>query len=328
MVAILLARVRRFPASGLRAAGSGLPDDSGGDILSGRKPGCDGVRRSRLHWSGSSGKFRAEPDDIDQFRRKLGHRAAVSRWSSTSTSPSKKYRPRSTPRKRICPTDFPIPPIYSKTNPADAPILTLALTSKTIPLSQVEDLADTRLAQKISQVPGVGWSASAAAKSPRCAFRSIRPRSRLTESTSRTYAPPSANQPQPAKGTSTGPTGYQIDANDQFCTSEDYKTSSSPTATARRSCSRMWPPSSTGSKTPASRLDERDPAVIVNIQRQPGANIIQVVDRSNAAADAQKQSLRLESQVAILYRPHDDDSRFGRGCRVRADAHGRALVVW
>src|ERR1700743_716343 len=54
------------------------------------------------------------------------------------------------------PTDLPTPPIYSKTNPADTPILTLALTSKTIPLSQVEDLADTRFAQKISQLPGVG----------------------------------------------------------------------------------------------------------------------------------------------------------------------------
>src|SRR5262249_10349250 len=54
------------------------------------------------------------------------------------------------------PADLPTPPIYSKTNPADAPILTLALTSKTIPLTTVEDLADTRLAQRISQLPGVG----------------------------------------------------------------------------------------------------------------------------------------------------------------------------
>ena len=55
------------------------------------------------------------------------------------------------------PPDLPVPPDYSKTNPADTPILTLALTSDTIPLTQVEDLADTRLAQKISQLPGVGW---------------------------------------------------------------------------------------------------------------------------------------------------------------------------
>src|SRR5438309_7711696 len=56
----------------------------------------------------------------------------------------------------LLPSDLPAPPIYAKVNPADAPILTLALTSKTMPLTQVEDLADTRLAQKISQLPGVG----------------------------------------------------------------------------------------------------------------------------------------------------------------------------
>ena len=64
----------------------------------------------------------------------------------------------------FCPTDLPAPPIYSKVNPADAPILTLALTSDSMPLPQVEDLADTTFAQKISQLPGSGWSASAAAR--------------------------------------------------------------------------------------------------------------------------------------------------------------------
>ena len=71
------------------------------------------------------------------------------------------------------PKDLPNPPIYSKTNPADAPILTLALSSGTMPLSKVEDFADTRLAQKISQLPGVGLVASAAARSRRCGFRPI-----------------------------------------------------------------------------------------------------------------------------------------------------------
>ena len=73
-----------------------------------------------------------------------------------STSPSRKCRRRSTPSATSCPTDLPTPPIYNKVNPADTPILTLALTSKTLPLPKVEDLADTRLAQKISQLPGVG----------------------------------------------------------------------------------------------------------------------------------------------------------------------------
>ena len=105
-------------------------------------------------------------DDVVELERQLGHHAAV--------------RPRPRPRRRraggaggdqrgghvpaaaICPTR----PIYSKINPADAPILTLALTSTTLPLSQVQDLADTRLAQKISQLPGVGLVSISGGQSP------------------------------------------------------------------------------------------------------------------------------------------------------------------
>ena len=81
---------------------------------------------------------------------------AVQPRLSASISPSRRCRRRSTPPAICLPSDLPAPPIYAKVNPADAPILTLALTSKTMPLTQVEDLADTRLAQKISQLPGVG----------------------------------------------------------------------------------------------------------------------------------------------------------------------------
>ncbi len=72
------------------------------------------------------------------------------------------------------PRNLPNPPIYSKTNPADTPIITLALTSKSLPLSKVEDLADTRLAQKISQLPGVGLVSISGGQSRRCGFRRIR----------------------------------------------------------------------------------------------------------------------------------------------------------
>ncbi len=95
-------------------------------------------------------------DDVDQLVRQLGRSRCSSRSTSTSTSPSRRCRRRSTPPATFLPRDLPNPPIYSKTNPADAPILTLALTSETLPLSKVQDLADTRLAQKISQLPGVG----------------------------------------------------------------------------------------------------------------------------------------------------------------------------
>ena len=84
----------------------------------------------------------------------------------------------------LLPSDLPAPPIYAKVNPADAPVLTIAISSKTIPLTQVQDLADTRIAQKISQLPASAWSASAAASACRCASGSTRSRWRPTGSIS------------------------------------------------------------------------------------------------------------------------------------------------
>ena len=97
-------------------------------------------------------------------------------WKRTSTWPSRRCRPRSTPRRLICPTICPTPPIYSKVNPADAPILTLALTSDSMPLPQVEDLADTPSRKRFRSCPAWDWSASAADRSPRCEFWPTRPR--------------------------------------------------------------------------------------------------------------------------------------------------------
>ena len=124
------------------------------------------------------------------------------------------------------PRDLPNPPIYSKTNPADAPILTLALTSKTLPLSKVEDLADTRLAQKISQLPGVGLVSISGGQKPAVrvqanptALSSLRP------DAWRTCARPSAqSNVNQAKGSFDGPRqAYTIGANDQLLTSDQYQ---------------------------------------------------------------------------------------------------------
>jgi multidrug efflux pump len=92
------------------------------------------------------------------------------------------------------PRDLPNPPIYSKTNPADAPILTLALTSKTLPLSQVEDIADTRLAQKISQLPGVGLVSISGGQKP-----GPRSRTRSARTTSSSRAPTTARSSSPTR---------------------------------------------------------------------------------------------------------------------------------
>src|SRR6202161_308724 len=122
------------------------------------------------------------------------------------------------------PSDLPVPPIYSKTNPADAPILTLALTSQSIPLSQVEDLADTRLAPKISQLPGVGLVSISGGQKP-----AVRIQANPTQMASygmnledlRT-ALVAANVNQ-AKGNFDGPhQDYQIGATDQLLSSADY----------------------------------------------------------------------------------------------------------
>src|SRR5476651_512204 len=122
------------------------------------------------------------------------------------------------------PTDLPNPPIYSKTNPADAPIITLALTSETLPLSKIEDLADTRLAQKISQLSGVGLVSIVGGQKP-----AVRIQANPTalssyginlEDLRTAIAAANVNQ---AKGSFDGPNqAYQIGANDQLLTSVDY----------------------------------------------------------------------------------------------------------
>ncbi len=180
------------------------------------------------------------------------------------------------------PRDLPNPPVYSKTNPADAPVLTLALTSETLPLWKVQDLADTRLAQKIAQVPGVGLVSLSGGQKP-----AVRIRANPTalagyglglEDVRTAVTQASVNQ---AKGNFDGTHhAYVIGANDQLLSSADYE----PVVVAYRNGA----PVRVGDV--ADVVDDVEnvhqaawmndtPAVIVNVQRQPGANIINVVDR-------------------------------------------------
>jgi multidrug efflux pump len=191
------------------------------------------------------------------------------------------------------PTDLPNPPIYAKTNPADTPIITLALTSKTLPLDKVEDLADTRLAQKISQLPGVGLVSISGGQKPAVRIR-VNPTAlsaRALNMDDVRTAITSANVNQ-AKGEFDGPSqSYVIGANDQLLSSADYKPLIIKSSTngqrnvvlsdvanvvdgTENAQLAAW----RGDKSPAGDVS-LDPAVIVNIQRQPGANIIDVVDR-------------------------------------------------
>jgi multidrug efflux pump len=201
------------------------------------------------------------------------------------------------------PADLPAPPIYSKTNPADTPILTLALTSTDLPLSKVEDLADTRLAPKMSQLPGVGLVSISGGQKP-----AVRIQANPTAMASyglnledlRT-AIVAANVNQ-AKGNFDGAQqAYQIGANDQLLSSSDY----APLIIAYKNGAPVK------LTEVATILDDTEnvrqaawmnqtPAVILNIQRQPGANIISVVDRIKQLLPQLTSSLPASIHVSIL----------------------------
>src|SRR5271157_812096 len=201
------------------------------------------------------------------------------------------------------PADLPVPPVYSKTNPAEAPVLTLALTSPDIPLSQVEDLADTRLAPKISQLPGVGLVSISGGQKP-----AVRIQANPTQLSSyglnledlRT-ALVAANVNQ-AKGNFDGPhQSYQIGANDQLLSSADY--AGLVIAYKNGAPVKLTDVASVDDDVENVRQAawmNDTPAVIVNIQRQPGANVIAVVDRIKALLDQLKKSLPSSVQVKIL----------------------------
>ncbi len=201
------------------------------------------------------------------------------------------------------PVDLPVPPIYSKTNPADAPILTLALSSGSIPLSQVEDLADTRFAQKIAQLPGVGLVSISGGQKPAVRVQ-VNPTALSSyginlEDVRSALEATSLDQ---AKGNLDGPQqDYQIDANDQLLTSSDFKN----VVVAYHNGAPVL------LSDVASVIDgvenikqaawmNTTPAVIVNIQRQPGANIIQVVDRIKKLLPSLQSNLPAALQVSVL----------------------------
>ena len=201
------------------------------------------------------------------------------------------------------PTDLPNPPIYSKTNPADAPIITLALTSDSMPLSKIEDLADTRLAQKISQLSGVGLVSIVGGQKP-----AVRIQANPTALSAyginmediRT-AVAAANSDQ-AKGSFNGPLQtYQIGANDQLLSSSDY--ANIVVAYRNNAPVRLTDVANVIDATENSLQAawmNNTPAIIVNIQRQPGANIISVVDSIKKLLPKLSQSLPSTVNMQIL----------------------------
>src|ERR1700678_970541 len=201
------------------------------------------------------------------------------------------------------PSNLPAPPVYSKTNPADAPVLTLAITSDTIPLSSVEDLVDTRLAPKVSQLNGVGLVSISGGQKPAVRIRANPAalssygidledlRTALTDA--------SVNA---AKGNFDGPRqDYQIDSNDQLVSSLDYR---SVVAAYRNGSPVML----TDVAEIVDGIENNyqaawmnlTPAVILNVQRQPGANTISVVQSIKRLLPQLEANLPASVQVTTL----------------------------
>jgi multidrug efflux pump len=201
------------------------------------------------------------------------------------------------------PANLPAPPTYSKTNPADAPVLTLAITSNGIPLSTVEDLVDTKLAPKISQLTGVGLVSISGGQKPAVRIQA-NPNALSSYGinlenlrTSLTQASVNA-----AKGNFDGPRqDYQIDANDQLVTSADYK---SVVVAYRNGAPVMLTDvakivDGVENNSQAAWMNQT-PAVILNVQRQPGANTITVVKSIKRLLPQLEANLPKGIQVTVL----------------------------
>ncbi|MBV8046416.1 MAG: MdtB/MuxB family multidrug efflux RND transporter permease subunit [Paludibacterium sp.] len=203
----------------------------------------------------------------------------------------------------LLPTDLPSPPIYNKVNPADTPIVTLAITSKTVPLPQLTDLVDTRLAQKLSQLPGVGLVSIGGGQRPAVRIRVNGPQlaaTGLSLDDVRT-AVSNANVNQ-AKGSFDGPkVAATIDGNDQLNSADDYRKlvlSYKNGAPLRLTDVATVDDGAENNKLAA--WANTTPSVILNIQRQPGANVIQVVDRIKQQLPALQATLPGSVDVRLL----------------------------
>ena len=201
------------------------------------------------------------------------------------------------------PGDLPAPPIYAKVNPADAPVLSLALTSKTLPLTTVEDLADTRLAQNISQLPGVGLVSIGGGQR-----QSVRIRANpaalaaygLNIDDMRTTV--NNGNVNTAKGNFDGPSrAFTINANDQLKSVDDYRKlvvafkNGAPVRLSDVATVEFAP-----ENNKLAAWYNKTPAVILNIQRQPGANVIKVVESVYGLLPTLKASLPAAVDVSVL----------------------------
>ena len=203
----------------------------------------------------------------------------------------------------LLPNDLPAPPVYNKVNPADTPVMTLAISSPSMPLPQVNDLVDTRMAQKLAQISGVGLVSLAGGQRPAVRIR-VNPEALaaygLNLSDVRTLITGSnVNQP---KGNFDGPTRVsQLDANDQLKSVEEYQ--QLILAYQNGAALRLKDVATIHDGAENERLAawaNQNAAVLVNIQRQPGANVIEVVDRIQELLPQITASLPANLDVMVL----------------------------
>jgi multidrug efflux pump len=201
------------------------------------------------------------------------------------------------------PSDLPQQPIYSKVNPADAPILTLGLTSRTLPLTQLEDIADTRLAQKLSQIDGVGLVTLSGGQRP-----AVRVQANPVAlaaygmSLGDLYSAIQNANVNSSKGSFDGPTrSYTIDANDQLKSADAYKDIVIAYKNGAPVHLRDVADIVDGAENNklAAWKDEQ-PGIIMNIQRQPGANVIAVVDQIKQKLPQLQAALPASVDVSVL----------------------------
>jgi multidrug efflux pump len=203
----------------------------------------------------------------------------------------------------LLPSDLPAPPIYAKVNPADAPVLTLAVTSKTLPLTEVEDAADSRLAAKISQLSGVGLVSISGGQRPavrvHANVRALAAYGLNIDDLRTTIGNVNVNVP---KGNFDGPSqSYTINANDQLTSAAQYANQVIAYSNgAPVHLSDVATIEQGAENTKLAGWMNTTPAIILNVQRQPGANVIAVVDSIKALLPTLRSSLPAAIDVTPL----------------------------
>ncbi|MBP2198367.1 MdtB/MuxB family multidrug efflux RND transporter permease subunit [Pantoea cypripedii] len=203
----------------------------------------------------------------------------------------------------LLPSDLPNPPVYSKVNPADPPIMTLAVTTTSMPLTQVQDMVETRVAQKISQVAGVGLVTLSGGQRPAVRVQMNAQALAALGLTSETVRTAISNaNVNSAKGSLDGPTrSITLSANDQMTSAEDYRrliisyNNGAPVrlgdvATIEQGAENSW----------LGAWANRQPAIVLNVQRQPGANIIATADNIRALLPSLTAALPKSVEVTLL----------------------------